>query len=628
MIDALISGQAGIAILIGPTGFSVLHIDHPGVDAPITPARVPHFLCGATDVSRINSISREELCERLRVARDCDTALQLTLILLDRGAELETREAAAGSLQLLFTAGEVQDFVLNRLYSAPLPDDSNVLDACAHVGSAGLVLSFLLSLEDNQPQIEAVRNAWDRLPADLFVSSIPKASFQQILVDAGAFRTLAEAGADPARFNHAREHCYAAAYSLRNSRLVIDDWLRLIQPDVPASPHPLSIPRDTHGKGGQGRGAIWAGSGRGSDSMRDAYGKGWTIPKTREGLGPPEAHLASQFDSEMLTPVTTGTLALDDVPVGRLAEFAAEVRDGLTKNPKVLPSKYLYDSVGSALFEAITLLPEYGLTRAEQRILSRHADEIAAAEPPPVIVVELGSGSVKKTRFLLEALARRQPTTYHPIEISRTDLAGAEHVLGHLEGVSVRGFEAEYLDGLGHAAARRSPNERLLVLFLGSSIGNFDRDEACEFLVGIRKRLEAGDALLLGADLLKPVAQMILAYNDPAGVAAAFNLNLLARINRELGADFNLRQFDYQAIYSSGQHRIEMHLRSTTDQTVTISQAGFRVGFRRGETIWTQSAHKYASATIARMAACSGFRVEAEWVDSEGLFADSLLVAV
>ena len=308
--------------------------------------------------------------------------------------------------------------------------------------------------------------------------------------------------------------------------------------------------------------------------------------------------------------------------------FAEDVRRGLgCSGQKYLPCKYFYDAVGSALFEAITLLPEYGLTRADRRILTRYADEIAAAVPPPLIVAELGSGSARKTRPLLEALARRRPTTYHPIEISPAALALAERELGHLDGVSVRGFEAEYLDGLGRAAARRGSDERLLVLFLGSSIGNFNRHEDCEFLARIRQLLDRGDALLVGTDLVKAVARMILAYDDPAGVSAAFNLNLLARINRELDADFNLRLFEHQALYDETAHRMELHLRSTLAQDVTVKKAGLQAHFRSGETIWTESSHKYTLGDVAQMAGVAGFEVAHHWADEEWPFAESLLIA-
>jgi dimethylhistidine N-methyltransferase len=308
--------------------------------------------------------------------------------------------------------------------------------------------------------------------------------------------------------------------------------------------------------------------------------------------------------------------------------LAAEVRAGLLRpGQKELPSKYLYDEVGSALFEVISVLPEYGLTRADERLLRRHSADIVARLKPHVLVAELGSGSGKKTRWLLEALARRQCTTYCPIEISPTALARCESELGQIECVSIVGFERPYLDGLLAAAARRGPDEHLLVLFLGSTIGNFDRDASERFLTEIRRILFRGDALLLGTDLEKPLPQLLAAYDDPIGATAAFNMNLLARINRELDADFDLAAFRHEARYNSGFRRVEMHLRSARDQKVNIARAGCTVFFRKDETIWTESSHKYRAEDIAGMANRNGFRCDFQWLDSEWAFAESLLVA-
>jgi len=308
--------------------------------------------------------------------------------------------------------------------------------------------------------------------------------------------------------------------------------------------------------------------------------------------------------------------------------LAEEVRAGLLRpGQKELPSKYLYDEVGSALFEVIGVLPEYGLTRADERLLRRHSGDIVARLKSHVLVAELGSGSGKKTRWLLEALARRQRTTYCPIEISPTALARCESELGQIECVSIVGFERPYLDGLLAAAARRDQDDHLLVLFLGSTIGNFDRDAAERFLTQIRRILFPGDALLLGTDLEKPLPQLLAAYDDSIGVTAAFNLNLLARINRELDADFDLAAFRHEARYNSDFQRVEMHLRSTRDQKVNISRAGCTVSFRRNETIWTESSHKYRAEDIAGMAQRNGFRCDSQWLDSEWPFAESLLVA-
>ena len=308
--------------------------------------------------------------------------------------------------------------------------------------------------------------------------------------------------------------------------------------------------------------------------------------------------------------------------------LAGEVRAGLCRpGQKELPSKYLYDEIGSALFEVVSVLPEYGLTRADERLLQRHAADIVSRLKPQVLVAELGSGSGKKTRWLLEALARLQCTTYCPIEISPTALARCESELGGIECVSIVGFERPYLDGLLAAAARRNENDQLLVLFLGSTIGNFDRDAAERFLTEVRRILFRGDAMLLGTDLEKPLPQLLAAYDDPLGVTAAFNLNLLARINRELGADFDLMAFRHEARYNTLHQRVEMHLRSMRDQTVTIPRAGCSVSFLKEETIWTESSHKYRAEDIPAMARRNGFRCDSQWMDTEWPFAESLLIA-
>lgn len=310
------------------------------------------------------------------------------------------------------------------------------------------------------------------------------------------------------------------------------------------------------------------------------------------------------------------------------ASFAEEVRAGLSRaGQKELPSKYLYDDVGSALFDVICLLPEYGLTRAGERLLRRHADEILDRIAPPVVVAELGCGNGKKTRWILQALSRRQTTTYYPIEISAAALERCELELSRLDAVSVVGFEKEYLDGLLEVTARRQPGQRLLVLFLGSTIGNFDRPAGEAFLRELRRLLHPDDALLLATDLVKPVAQILLAYDDPIGVTAAFNLNLLARINRELGADFDLDSFRHQARYDEAGQRVEMHLRSLVAQRVSIPAAGITIGFEAEETIWTESSHKFRPEEIPELARKTGFACVVQWIDREWPFAQNLFLA-
>ncbi len=311
-----------------------------------------------------------------------------------------------------------------------------------------------------------------------------------------------------------------------------------------------------------------------------------------------------------------------------MAQFAADVRAGLHRTgQKELPSKYLYDPVGSSLFETISVLPEYGLTRADERLLRNYAADIAHLMPGPFLVSELGSGSGKKTRFLLEALSELQPLSYYPIEISPTALASCERELAGIDRVTILGIEHEYLDGLRHVASRRKDGEHLLVLFLGSTIGNFDSGADRRFLQCVRQALTPGDCLLIGTDLVKPLNQLLAAYDDQAGVTAAFNLNLLARINRELDGDFNLRQFEHVARFNSLTSSVEMHLRSKKAQTVTIARAEFMVHFTEGETIWTESSHKYSAAEVKALAAASGFECRKQWIDQEWQFAENLFIA-
>jgi len=309
-------------------------------------------------------------------------------------------------------------------------------------------------------------------------------------------------------------------------------------------------------------------------------------------------------------------------------EFASEVRAGLARpGQKELPSKYLYDDVGSALFEVISHLPEYGLTRADERLLQRHASEIVERLDAPVAVAELGSGSGKKTRWILEALSRWQRTFYYPVEISRSALLMCQRELSDIDSLSIVGFEREYLDGLLEVAAHRQRGQTLFVLFLGSTIGNFDRPAGVKFLAEVRRILQPGDSRLLGTDLEKSNAQLLKAYDDELGVTAAFNLNLLARINRELDADFDLGQFVHTARINREARSVEMHLRSKRRQTVRIPAADLRVEFLEGETIWTESSHKYSADEVFQMARAAGFRCQAQWIDEQWPFAESLLIA-
>jgi L-histidine Nalpha-methyltransferase len=307
-------------------------------------------------------------------------------------------------------------------------------------------------------------------------------------------------------------------------------------------------------------------------------------------------------------------------------EFAREVHAGLTRGgQKTLPCRFLYDELGSALFEAITCLPEYGLTRADARILQEHAGDLLDLLPGDLMVAELGSATGIKTRPILERLKRRQEAAYYPIDLSSSALARCALELGDLGKVVT--LEMSYIQGLREAAARRVAGQKMLVLFLGSTIGNFEPEAAIDFLYGIRLCLEPGDALLLGTDLVKPKGRMLAAYDDPIGVTAAFNLNLLARINRELDGDFDLRRFQHQVRYDDGAQRIEMHLRSREYQIVNIRKADLIVDFLPKETICTETCHKFRAEQISVLARASGFNLETLWLDREWGFAENLLMA-
>jgi len=356
-------------------------------------------------------------------------------------------------------------------------------------------------------------------------------------------------------------------------------------------------------------------------------------------------------------------MSIAAVKLPQYADFAAAVKAGLgVTGQKSLPSGFLYDEVGSALFEVITTLPEYGVTRAEERVLSRYVGQLAplmlerstvtpmsaATRPGPtghavqiapsaptalsalstrrrLRVVELGSGSGRKTRIILEALAKVAPISYCPIDISGSALRQCARALGDLSGVTVMPLEREYLPGLMEAGASRKPGEPTLVLFLGSTIGNFPSRSAVHFLTSVRATLQAGDALLLGTDLLKPVNELLLAYDDPIGVTAAFNLNLLARMNRELDANFAIDGFEHVAKFNPKAGSIEMHLRSRRAQRVTIPASGLSLRFLPGETIWTESSHKYCALDIVNMARDAGFDPRAQWIDDGWPFAETFM---
>jgi dimethylhistidine N-methyltransferase len=307
-----------------------------------------------------------------------------------------------------------------------------------------------------------------------------------------------------------------------------------------------------------------------------------------------------------------------------LSPFGRHVRSGLLRpGQKRLSPEYFYDDVGSALFEAITFLPEYGLTRADERLLTTHAEEIAAWVRWPSVVIELGSGSGRKVGRLLSAIRARAPALcYFPVDVSESALIRCERELGAI--CSVTPVRRPFLEGVREALARRRSGQRVLALLVGSTIGNFDPQEAGALLAALRNEFEPGDHLLLGADLVKDVDRLLLAYDDPAGVTAAFNKNLLCRMNRELGANFNPSRWKHTVRYCSPERRVEMHLKSLADQRVSIPGAACALDFRRGETIWTESSHKYTVERLDALAASSGFMPVQRWIDVEWPFAECL----
>ncbi len=314
-------------------------------------------------------------------------------------------------------------------------------------------------------------------------------------------------------------------------------------------------------------------------------------------------------------------------PAPENSEFARDVETGLAARRKWLPARWLYDELGSALFEAITALPEYGLTRADARIIARAADEVCDSARHPRVVLELGSGSGSKTRALLEVAALRGFIDYMPIDVSTAALNSCKAMLNGIGRVHIRPIEASYLEGLERGVRECRPGEPALVLFLGSTIGNFGRTEAPSFLAEVRRRLRPGDSLLLGADLVKPPEVLIPGYDDPLGVTAAFNLNLLGRINRELEGGFELSRFRHEAVWNPRASRIEMHLRSSVAQRVPIGALEREIRFRAGETIWTESSHKFRPEQIRRMGERVGWRFKRQWLDAEWPFAETLFTA-
>lgn len=309
-----------------------------------------------------------------------------------------------------------------------------------------------------------------------------------------------------------------------------------------------------------------------------------------------------------------------------LAEFSKAVRAGLTSRPKSLPCAYFYDAEGSRLFEAICELPEYYPTRVEDALLRDHADEMTEGlvgstwEEGLPTIVELGSGSATKTRRLIAAaLDHSDRLRYIPIDLSASALEESiERLSARFPRLQVSGCLADYQRGL-QWVARRNDGPRL-ILFLGSSLGNADRAGAVALLSQIAQTMRPDDRFLLGTDMVKDRSILEPAYDDAQGVTAAFNRNVLARINRELGGDFDLTEFDHRATYFPDRGRIEMHLVSRRAQTVHITGANLTVSFEPGESIHTENSHKYTREQLLEMADEAGFEEERVWTDARGWF--------
>ncbi len=318
---------------------------------------------------------------------------------------------------------------------------------------------------------------------------------------------------------------------------------------------------------------------------------------------------------------------LISVPRSRgVPSFAQEVARGLSSQPKRLPCKYLYDDVGSALFDAITRLPEYYLTAAETEILSEWGWQIVRLLDGPVDFLELGSGSAIKTRLLIgEALRAQSELCYSPIDISTEALTRSSLALVEAySGLRVRAYAGDYFDVLESHAVRFE--RKTLAMLMGSNIGNYEPAEALELLRLLSGALRPGDGLLLGADLKKDRATLELAYDDPAGVTAAFDRNLLARINRELGAEIDVRSFAHVAHYDEARGSVDSFLEARERSVVSLPSLGLRVTICAGERIHTESSYKFTDDEIVRAGRSAGFRPESAWHDRANRFSLHLLV--
>lgn len=304
-----------------------------------------------------------------------------------------------------------------------------------------------------------------------------------------------------------------------------------------------------------------------------------------------------------------------------------DVRRGLSAHQKTLPAALLYDAMGSVLFEAITLLPEYEVARVDFGLLEVHAREALSWVAAPVELVELGPGHGRKARVVLrEVLLRQAAASFVAVDVAAAALEGCRRALEDLAAVKVTGVEATFIEGLRRAPRRAG--ERRLVLFLGSNLSNFDRRESAAFLRDVRSTLQPGDALLLSADLDKAPARLLPAYDDVLGVTAAFNKNVLARLNREFGADFDLKAFAHEARWNAAERRVEMHLRALRACVVRVAALELDLTFAAGETVWTESSHRFTVDELRTWGEAAGLRTARSWVDAQWPLALVLFIAV
>jgi len=307
-------------------------------------------------------------------------------------------------------------------------------------------------------------------------------------------------------------------------------------------------------------------------------------------------------------------------------QFAADVRYYLSLTPRQLPSRYLYDELGSSLFESICRLPWYTITRAETRLLAAHGEDVFRRLRSVANIVELGPGNGEKLRTLLQAASpRRDVMDVHLVDVSASALAIAAQNIGTVGNLRVVTHQATYDSGLRDAARQRTG--RTLVAFLGSNIGNFDPPGACAFLQNIRAGVEIGDAVLLGVDLVKPTERLLVAYDDPLGVTAAFNRNLLVRINRELGGSIELDEFSHRAVWDGKHRRVEMHLVARSGQVIRIPRVQVAERLEAGEVIWTESSYKYLPEQLDDLLRSCGFSPSEKWIDHDDAFALTLAEA-